>query len=488
MVMREGQPRSRTRKPSGRRRARLVAVAASVLAVVALAAGCSSSSSSSSPPAASAASSSPASAADAGSTPGASGTAAAGPAAPGTDVGLTSSTIRIAVIADVNTPVQPGLFQKSVNAVKAWASIVNANGGLAGRQIAVDFCDSQLNPNATTNCVIKACQNDFAMVGTAALSLTDLGDIDTCKNAQGQPAGIPNLAGIAFPPLLCDKNTWTTTGAGSYCATATDNPQTYTLPVGDFRYYATHFQGLHGIWVYDGDVPSARITQVPGFQIGSNLGIKKDGEGFYTSSDSAPQSALTPTVQVLKSDASTFAFNGSSPYNMVQERKEAALQGVSTVKIWACNSGCYDSSFLATGGSVIDGTYMPILNLPFYSEYKDNPSLLALVNKLGGTSNLNNNALASYIAALLFQDAVNKAVANGGTLNRQTLEAALSKETSFDADGIIGPTDVAAHAPSPCDVIMEVVNGAFKRVYPTKVGTFDCNPGNVGTIKLNMNS
>jgi len=136
-----------------------------------------------------------------------------------------------------------------------------------------------------------------------------IADIDTCKNAQGQAAGLPNLAGIAFPPLLCDKNTWVTTGAGSYCATARDNPQAYTLPVGDYRYYTTHFQGLHGIWVYDGDVPSARITQVPGFQIGSGLGIKKDGQGFYTSSDSAPQSALTPTVQVLKQDASTFAFN-----------------------------------------------------------------------------------------------------------------------------------------------------------------------------------
>ncbi|HEX3714225.1 MAG TPA: ABC transporter substrate-binding protein [Trebonia sp.] len=452
-----------------------------LLAGAMLLAACSSGSSSSGSAAAQ-----PASTSSASSTSGTSSTSTAA-AATANDAGITATQIRIAVIADVATAVQPGLFQKSVNAVQAWASIVNANGGLAGRQIAVDVCDSKLDPNATTNCVIKACQDDFAMVGTAALALTDLSDIDTCKNAQGQAAGLPNLAGIAFPPLICDKNTWVVTGTGSYCATAKDNPQTYTLPVGDYRYYATHFQGLHGIWVYDGDVPSARITQVPGFQIGSNLGIKKDGQGFYTSSDSAPQSALTPTVQVLKRDAATFAFNGSSPYNMVQERKEAALQGVSTVKVWACNSGCYDSSFLAAGGAAVNGTYMPITNLPFYSEYKDNPSLSALISKLGGTSNLNNNALASYIAALLFQDAVTKAVANGGTLSRQTLTAALNSEHSFNAQGIIGPADVAARTPSNCDVIMEVVNGAFQRVYPTKPGTFDCNPGNVGTIKMNEN-
>jgi hypothetical protein len=68
--------------------------AASALAVIAMAAGCSSSTS------------------------------------PGTDVGLTSTTIRIASVDDINTPVQPGLFQR----------------------------------NATTNCVIKACQNDCAVI------------------------------------------------------------------------------------------------------------------------------------------------------------------------------------------------------------------------------------------------------------------------------------------------------------------------------------
>jgi hypothetical protein len=414
-----------------------------------------------------------------------SGSTSAGAVAPGTDVGLTSSTIRVAIIADVNTPVEPGLFQKNVDVVKAWASIVNANGGLAGRKVVVDFCDSKLDPNATTNCVIQACQNDFAMVGTAALAVTDLSDIDNCKNGQGQPAGIPNMPAVAFPPAICDKNTWVTMGYGTYCATITKKPQTYTVQVGDYRYYTTHFTGLHGLWIYNGDVPSGKSTQVPGFVIGSKLGIKTDGQGIYTASNTAPQSALIPTVQVLKQNSSTFAFNGSSPFNLIQERKEAALQGATSVKVWACNSGCYDTSFLTAGGSAVNGTYFPIYNLPLYSEYQLNPALAALVAKVGGVNNVNNNAITSYTGALLFQDAVNKAIANGGTLSRQSLTAAMSKETAFTADGIIGPTNIAARAPQVCDIIMEVVNGAFQRVYPTKPGTFDCNPGNVGTIKLN---
>ena len=32
--------------------------------------------------------------------------------------------------------------------------------------------------------------------------------------------------------------------------------------------------------------------------------------------------------------------------------------------------------------------------------------------------------------------------------------------------------------------MMQVQNGKFVRVYPTKPGTFDCNPANVTTVTL----
>ena len=185
-------------------RARLLGVIAALAAVL-LAAGCSSSSSSTG-----SAAGTPAASSAASSTTAAASTAAspAGSAAPGTDIGLTATTIKIGMIADVDTSLAPGLFQKSVNAVKAWASIVNASGGLAGRQVQVDFCDSKLDPNATTNCVIKACQNDFALVGTSANALEDLSDVDGCKDAAGKATGLANLAAFAFVPQVCDPVTY----------------------------------------------------------------------------------------------------------------------------------------------------------------------------------------------------------------------------------------------------------------------------------------
>jgi ABC-type branched-subunit amino acid transport system substrate-binding protein len=464
-----------------RRRARFAGLIAGLVAAILLAAGCGSSSSGSG-----SSSTGGASAAATGSAPGTTGASPAGSAAPGTDIGLTAATIKVGIIADVSNPLVPGLFQKAVNAVEAWAKDVNASGGLAGRQVTVDFCDSKLDPNATANCVIKACQNDFALVGTSANALEDLKDIDGCKNSAGQPVGIANLAAFAFPPESCDPDTYLTAGLGTYCATAKDNPQTYTVPVGDARYLTAHNPGLHGIWLYDSDDPTFKITQTPVFKGESNLGIKADGQGFYALSGAAPQSALTPFIQQIKSSGSTFVYDDVTTSSMVLVRREAQLQGVNTVKVWECNSGCYDPNFYKQGGSAVNGTYASLLDLPYETDYKANPQLDKLVTDLGGLGNVDNNAINSYVMALLFQDAVNKATANGGTLDRQTLFAALKDEHSFNADGIIGATDVGARTPSDCQVLVQLQNGAWQRVDPVQPGTFDCSPANVATIKMNV--
>jgi ABC-type branched-subunit amino acid transport system substrate-binding protein len=470
---------------------RVAGLIAGLVAAVMLAAGCSSSSSSStSSSAGSSAASSSAAATSA--APAASGSAdstvpdptGASPvaSAAGTDVGLTATTMRIAIIADVNNPLVPGLFQDSVNAVKQWATDVNANGGLAGRKVTVDFCDGKLDPNATSNCVIQACQNDFAMVGTSANALEDLADIDGCKNAAGQPTGIPNLPAFAFPPAACDPKSYLIAGIGTFCKTATAKPPTSVAPVGDARYFTKTFQNLHGIWLYDTDDPTFKITQTPTFEAESNLGIKKDGQGFYGLSGAAPQSALTPFIQQIKSSGSTFVYDDVTTSAMVLLRREAQLQGVNTVKVWECNSGCYDPKFYAQGGATVNGTYAMLLDLPYLSDYKTNPVLGKLVSQLGGTDKLDNNGENSFIDALLFQDAVNKAAATG-TLNRQTLFTALNNEHSFTASGLIGSTDVGNHATSNCEVVVQLQNGVWNRVDPTQPGSFNCNPANNVTIK-----
>jgi len=468
-----------------RRRARVATMIVAVAAAVLVAAGCSSSSSNGTATTSPVATTSSSAAAPSS----ASTSAAAAPTntVPASDVGITATTIRVAIIADVNNPLVPGLFKDSVTAVQAWAKGVNASGGLDGRQVQVDFCDSQLNPNTTTNCVIKACQNDFALVGTSANALEDLSDIDGCKDAAGKAVGIANLAAFAFVPEVCDPDTYGVGGVGAYCSTAKQATPTYNVPVGDTRYLVAHNSDLHGIWLYDTDDPTFKLTEVPLFQAESNIGIKKDGQGFYPLSGAVPQSALTPFVQQIKASGSTFVYDDTTTQNMALLRKEAQLQGVSTVKVWECNSGCYDPSFYELGGAAVNGTYASLDELPYLSDYKDNPTLDKEITAVGGTANFNNNAFGSFIMALLFQDAVNKVVASGQTLDRASLFNVLNHdETAFTADGTIGSTNISGKVQSNCSVLVQLQNGVWNRVDPTTPDTFDCNTANVSTLKMSV--
>src|SRR4029077_9841950 len=144
------------------------------------------------------------------------------------DVGITATEIRVAVIADVDNSLAPGVFKASVDAMKAWAKVVNKDGGLAGRKVVIDFIDSHLNPNETRNATITACADDFAMVGGEALFMSNVDDMVACKNSAGQAIGFPDMPGLALDAKQsCSPVSYPIIGYGPACTTKDQNPQTY---------------------------------------------------------------------------------------------------------------------------------------------------------------------------------------------------------------------------------------------------------------------
>ena len=123
------------------------------------------------------------------------------------EVGVTDSEIHIAVVADVDNSLAPGLFKGAVDGTKAGAKYVNSKaggGGVAGRKLVVDFYDSKLNPNETRNAVIKACQNDIALVGGLVLFLTNIEDLSACTDQAGKPTGLPDMPPTKVLPVIRD--------------------------------------------------------------------------------------------------------------------------------------------------------------------------------------------------------------------------------------------------------------------------------------------
>ncbi len=87
----------------------------------------------------------------------------------------------------------------------------------------------------------------------------------------------------------------------------------------------------------------------------------------------------------MKNSGSNYGQATSRTTCTVLLRKEAALQGLTDVKVWDCGVGCYDKQFLAAGGADVEGQYVDTLFLPFYSkaDQKANPMLANFVKYTG---------------------------------------------------------------------------------------------------------
>lgn len=421
--------------------------------------------------------------------------AATGEALKASDVGVSATEIRIAIVADVDNAIRPGLFQSSVDAVNGFAKFINSKdggGGLAGRKVVVDFIDSKLNPNETRNAVIKACQQDFAMVGTGAIFLNNVDDMVNCKDINGAATGIPDLPFTATDlHQACSPKTFPLNPPAVDCSTKDAHPQTYHAAIGRTFFYKTKVkEPLHGVFVYSGQSQTAynaQLTSAQGAVI--QAGVKADVPPFKLGG-SPQQSEFTPIVQTMRSNNSNFAQVGNPYDQTVLLRKEAKLQGVDA-KIWDCSSPCYDTKFLSQGGADVEGEYVSLANLPFIdapAELKAN-KMTGYFLKYVGKDKATGFGISSFSAGVLLRDAINDAVKTGGNNNvtrKAVFDYLNTKATAFSADGMIGTTNISKRQVSPCYLLLQVKGGKYVRVHPTKPGTMDCAKKNVITYQADV--
>jgi Periplasmic binding protein len=410
---------------------------------------------------------------------------------PDSEVGVTADTIRIAVIADVDNPARPGLFQGVVNGVRAFAKYQNGHGKLAGRNVQVDFIDSKLSADEARNAVIKACQEDFAIVGTTALFFNNVGPLEQCVDKAGQATGLPDVPTLQTEVAhQCSAISFPVIASGLDCSTQNAHPQTYTARVGQIQYLKTKNKDLHGVWVIPSDLKSTVNATVPVATGEQKAGVKSD-EDLFKISALATQSDYTPVAAAIKQHNSTYAESISDYKSSVQLRKESKVQGVTSVKVWGCALQCYDAKFLSEGGADVEGQYSSLFFVPF-EEAKQNKSVDAFLKSIGGKSKADGFAAQAWTAGLFFRDVVNnvvKADGNNGLTRARFLEEA-GKIHDFKADvggqGMLGPTDVGGHQLNGCFVLTQVKNGKYVRVFPKEKGTLNCDAKNVVKLQLDQ--
>lgn len=398
------------------------------------------------------------------------------------EVGVSPTQIRIAVVADVDNPVYPGFFAGAVAGVQGAARYLNAHGGLAGRKVVVDFIDSHLSANEARNAIITACSRDFALVATSALFLNNVDDMVGCRDARGAATGIPDLPLVETEiAQQCSPVSFPVNPPNLDCQTRTDHPQTYRYNAAGISYYEKKYGKLKGFFIIPNDLTSITDSTLAAEGAIQAAGVNKVGQASLSLGAIRPQ--FTPAVQQISSSGANYVF-ARVPFPPL--RQEAAAQGANGVKVWDCELPCYDPKVIASGEPDIEGNYVRLTFLPF-NETASNAMLASFIHYTD-RNHVDGYAPQAFAATLALQDTVNAVVRQSGEngVTRSAVLAALAKIHRFDAGGMISPIDLGERRFLGCTVVMQIHNRQFVRVDPTKPGTFACSPTDVQTVKLDL--
>jgi hypothetical protein len=404
------------------------------------------------------------------------------------EVGVTDKEIHIAVIADVNNSIVPGIFKGAADAVQAWGNYINnsckpKNTCLAGRKVVVDFLDSKLSADAARDSVLKACEQDVAIVGTHMLFLNNIAPEVDCKDQAGATTGIPDVA--AFQTSFdhqCSPVAYTISGTIMDCATRTQHPQTYRASVGHADYLKKKFHLTKGSWIANNDIKGSLDATLPLMTAERTTGLK--GDNFLTSGR-APQTTFTPYVQSLQRDGVQYVSNWGACYSLIATQKEARIQGVTSVKAYTSTTACYSKAFLNEPTS--EGTYVWLPYLPVEDGGKSK-TVSTMVNAVG-KDKIDGFGILAWESALLFKAAVDQIVKTKGVnaVTRANLIDTFKNMHSFN-DGLRGTIDPGAKLGSACVVIMKVHNGKFVREFPKQPGTLSCKQSEYIRVKYDNQS
>ena len=231
------------------------------------------------------------------------------------------------------------------------------------------------------------------MVGTSAVFLASVDEMRGCKDATGATTGIPDIPFLAATVAQqCSDQSFPIVPPVLICSTKDQHPQTYQAGVGRAFYFQQQYgKDLHGVYIFDNGSKASRDNLFASLGALRDTGIKSDDD--FDLAANATQSQFTQIVQTMRARARTTR-SARCRTRARCVRKEAALQGLTGVKVWDCTVQCYDKQFLAAGGSDVDGEYVSIPFLPFYNkaDQKAVPMLANFVKYIGA------NQLSSYAA------------------------------------------------------------------------------------------
>ena len=395
-----------------------------------------------------------------------------------TDKGVTKTGIAIATGDDAQ---YHGVNAELGNTVKAFASWCNAQGGINGRKITVDYA------SASSSTALQSAQaaidgfcsnNDFMLVGegfaldggqaehnrlacklVAVPGFTATNDTqDAYESYQGIPDPIAVASGTA---ATLGTKIWGASATGNACAVrTTDLPSAQQGIQKDEIAYTTNG------WLFDNCDINLTTTSTNATIGGAIYGAKTKGDPLLIWANGWGGELMTILGSGVALHYNPIIFGESNVY------VESNLYG-----------GLLPSpaNFEHINGmsTAADNLYAKLFTEPF--EAASTVPAVAKFISIAGADNKSALAEQSASSFLLWATAAKSC---GAALTRQCVVNYLGKTSNFTgknawtAGGLQAPTNPATNSPSGCALIMHFSGGSWTQAAPSgKVGTFSCPTG-----------
>ena len=381
-------------------------------------------------------------------------------------LGISEDKIVVGTVADPGFTGRLGLNQEIFDAATAFVEWCNEAGGINGKQLELDLHDAAITQYQPV--VEQACQTDFALVGAGAVQ-------DNLWPEVGAACGLIDIAGFSVTPqkagvvgqdLIAQRSVQVIPNPGDrYTAGAVK------LLDEEFPGTADHTGFLYA------DLQTTKVTYQKAAAAYEEIGHAIVDVGSYNILGEANWQPFAVRLRDAGVESFNFVGEGENLANLQRAMKQ--IDYAPTVQLMDANF--YDQEYLDAAGDAADGTFIRSAVWPF-EEADSNPATqryLELLEATGGKiAVLGMQSMSSW---LLFATAV-KTCDLADDLTRSCVLEEAASVTEWEGGGLHAVTSPATNEPSPCVIVLQVVDGAFERHTPEE--GYHCDPDDVVTVPV----
>jgi len=377
-----------------------------------------------------------------------------------TDVGVTGDRIVIANISSISG-VSPGLFKTAQVATKAYAAMVNAEGGVFGRKLDVLAMDSKLDASEDRLRAIQACHDAFAQVGSGE-AFDDGGAPETAK------CKMPDVRAFAATGTRAESPT-------TFSASAV---QSRRYPLGWPKYVArTHPNAIKNtaiFWINAGTTEATKNRMKKAYEA---VGFKF----VYEQAVQVVEANFAPYVVEMRRRGVTDVMMVSD-IGTQSRLQDAMRQQAFKPEVQDWLSTAYDPAYIARNGANAEGTLVQMTTamLEEADKIPEVAKYLQWADRVDPGGRRDIYGLLGWSASMMFVEGLE---AIGPRATRAALLGWLGNLHRWDGNGVGPMVDPAGRLPTDCTLYVTVKNGKFVRLYP-QGGGFACEGGTIDVSKV----